>query len=147
MKILHEQYKKVLLGESIDDSYFSSGTVKVAKKATPIKHEVAKTDGVTKTLEGPMEHKAGHHIITGPKGEQYPVTPEKFKTLYDDHKDGTATPKKIVKDAKLADHDGEIKTSWGNLQYKKGQHMIVKHGPGDFGVVENSIFDKTYEKV
>jgi hypothetical protein len=34
------------------------------------------------------------------------VTPIKFAAFYDDNGDGTATPKKIMKTAKLADHDG-----------------------------------------
>jgi hypothetical protein len=88
----------------------------------------------------------GHKIITGPKGERYPVSPIKFAAYYDDNGDGTATPKKIMKVAKLADHDGVVKASWGNLEYTKGKDYIVKHGSGDYGVVKADIFAKTYDK-
>ena len=72
--------------------------------------------------------------------------PEKFAGLYDDNGDGTATPKKIVKLAKLADHNGSVKTSWGEtLNYTTGNDYIVRHGPGDYGVVKKDIFAKTYQ--
>ena len=72
---------------------------------------------------------------------------EKFADLYDDNKDGTATPKKIIKLAKLADHDGVIHTSWGNLSYTANNDFIVKHGDGDFGAVKVDIFNQTYARI
>jgi hypothetical protein len=85
--------------------------------------------------------------MTGPKGEQYPITPERFATLYTDNKDGTANPKKIVKRARLADRDGAVDTSWGEkLHYSNGEDYIVKHGPNDYGVVKKDIFMQTYAR-
>ena len=50
-----------------------------------------------------------------------------------------------MKMAKLADHDGTVKTSWGEtLHYTKGNDYIVRHGPGDYGVVKADIFKQTY---
>jgi hypothetical protein len=83
--------------------------------------------------------------MTGPKGEKYPITAEKFAELKDDLGNGECTPKKILKIAKLADHDGVIHTSWGDLQYTAGNDYIVRHGPGDYGVVKADIFAKTYD--
>jgi hypothetical protein len=91
-----------------------------------------------------VNYTVGHKIITGPKGEQYPVSPIKFEAYYDNNGDGTATPKKIFKVAKLADHDGVVKASWGNLEYTRGNDYIVRHGSGDYGVVKKDIFAKTY---
>jgi hypothetical protein len=51
-----------------------------------------------------------------------------------------------MKVAKLADHDGVVKASWGNLEYTKGKDYIVKHGSGDYGVVKADIFANTYDK-
>ena len=68
-------------------------------------------------------------LAAGPKGEKYPIPPEKFNELKDDMGGGVCTPKRIVKVAKLADHDGAVKTSWGEtLNYTKGNDYIVKHG-------------------
>jgi hypothetical protein len=133
------------LKEAIDDTWFQQGAFNTSKKAAPVKYQQATDAGTVDTLEGPVRYEAGHYIMTGPKGEQYPITPEKFNTLYDDNGNGTATPKKINKVAKLADHDGTLHTSWGDLAYTKGNDYIVRHGPGDYGAVKKDIFAQTYD--
>jgi 5'(3')-deoxyribonucleotidase len=131
--------------ESISDEWFKDSSFDTYKKATPVRYQTADKDGTLDTLEGPVAYKAGFKIVTGPKGEQYPIPPEKFAGLYDDNGDGTATPKKIMKKAKIADHDGVVNTSWGEpLNYTAGNDTIVRHGPNDYGVVKNDIFSKTY---
>ena len=130
---------------AIDDEWFKQGSFKTFKKAAPVKYQVAQQDGTVDTLEGPVKYQAGHYIMTGPKGENYPIAPEKFATLYDDNGDGTAVPKKIEKLAKLADHDGVIHTSWGDLNFTKGNDYIVRHGTGDYGAVKKDIFAQTYD--
>lgn len=132
----------------IDDNWFDRTSIRVAKKANPIQYKRAIEPGSIETLEGPVNYQAGYYIITGPKGEQYPIPPAKFNELYVDNKDNTATPKKIVKVAKIADHNGVVNTSWGEpLNYTTGNDYIVKHGPNDYGVVKKDIFAQTYEKV
>ena len=75
------------------------------------------------------------------------MTPESFKEKYVDKGDGTATPREgPMKRARLADHDGVLKTSWGDLKYQKGKHYIVRHGSGDYGPVEKDIFHQTYDQ-
>jgi hypothetical protein len=134
-----------MLSESINDGWFSTGAFETYKKANPIKYTTADAAGTLNTLEGPVKYEAGYKIITGPKGEQYPIPAEKFAGLYDDNGDGTATPKKIMKMAKLADHDGVVNTSWGEpLNYTAGNDYIVRHGPNDYGVIKKDIFAQTY---
>lgn len=133
------------LFEDINEIWFKSGSFQTHKRANPISYETAEQDGTIQTLEGPVNYRAGYKIITGPKGEKYPIPPEKFAGLYDDNGNGSATPKKIVKLAKLADHDGAVKTSWGEtLNYTAGEDYIVRHGENDYGVVKKDIFAKTY---
>jgi hypothetical protein len=132
--------------ENINDAWFKTGSFETFKKPAREPYEIAKTDGTIDTLEGPVSYKAGAYIMTGPKGERYPVTPERFKELKDDNGDGTASPKKILKLAKLADHDGAVDTSWGDkLNYTAGNDYIVRHGPNDYGVVKKDIFAQTYD--
>ena len=134
------------LKESVDDSWFNHpSSFTTSKHATPVKYQRASEPGTVDTLEGPVSYDTGHYIMTGPKGEQYPITPEKFKTLYDDNGNGTGTPKKILKQARLADHDGTLHTSWGDLNYTKGNDYIVRHGAGDYGAVKKDIFAQTYD--
>jgi hypothetical protein len=127
----------------INDKWFDGGFT-TYKFPNPIKYETATDNGTVDTLEGPVDYTVGNKIITGPKGERYPVSPIKFAAYYDDNGDGTATPKKIFKVAKLADHDGVVRASWGNLEYTRGNDYIVRHGSGDYGVVKKDIFAKTY---
>ena len=133
------------MDKAITDEWFKDGSFETYKHPTPIHYKTAIANGTVDTLEGPVDYQAGHKIITGPKGEKYPVSAEKFADYYDDNKDGTATPKKIFKHAKLADHDGVVKASWGDLNYKAGEDYIVRHGAGDYGVVKKDIFAQTYE--
>ena len=137
----------LIKNKSINDDWFKDGSFAVYKRANPVNYELAQDSGTVDTLEGPVKYEAGHYIMTGPKGEKYPIGPEKFKTLYDDNGDGTATPKKIEKIAKLADHDGVIHTTWGDLNYTTGNDYIVRHGHNDYGAVKKDIFAQTYEKM
>ena len=131
--------------QGVTDAWFRDGGFETYKLASPVIYATAETPGMINTLEGPVKYQAGYKIVTGPNGEQYPIPPEKFAGLYDDNHDGTATPKKIIKTAKLADHSGSVKTSWGEtLNYTRGNDYIVRHGPGDYGVVKKDIFAKTY---
>jgi hypothetical protein len=147
MKTFREYISIVESADMIDDSWFKDGSFETFKVPAKEPFEIADADGEIDTLEGPVKYKKGYYIITGPKGEQYPIPPEKFNELKVDNGDGTASPKKILKMAKLADHDGSVKTSWGEvLNYKTGEDYIVRHGAGDYGVVKKDIFQKTYNK-
>ena len=133
-----------LLEDNINDAWFKDG-FQTFKKPAREKYEIAQEDGTIQTLEGPVNYKKGYYILTGPKGEQYPIPPEKFNELKDDLGDGVCSPKKIIKTAKLADHDGVVKTSWGeDLNYTANNDYIVRHGAGDYGVVKADIFKQTY---
>jgi hypothetical protein len=139
----------IVEGKIINDEWFEQGSFQAFKRPDKIeRYEIATELGVIQTLEGPVEHPAGYYIMTGPKGEQYPISPETFKKNKDDLGNGRAQPKKIVKLAKVADHSGTVDTSWGQkLEYNPDVDIIVRHGPGDYGVVKREIFDITYERV
>lgn len=146
MKTLREYIDLVTEQESaVNDAWFETGSFETFKKPAREKYEIATAPGTVTTLEGPVRYDTGHYIMTGPKGEQYPITPEKFNELKDDNGDGTASPKKIMKMAKLADHDGVLHTSWGDLNYTTGNDYIVRHGTGDYGAVKRDIFHQTYD--
>jgi hypothetical protein len=135
-------------GADITDDWFAQGAFETYKKPNPEKYKIAQQDGTIQTLEGPVNYLAGYYILTGPKGEQYPMPPEKFAELKDDAGNGVCYPKKIIKLAKLADHDGSVATSWGEtLNYTAGNDYIVKHGSNDYGVIKKDIFAQTYALV
>ena len=130
--------------EGINDDWFNDG-FRAYKKPAQEKYEIATKPGTIQTLEGPVNYPAGYYIMTGPKGEQYSIPPKDFHELKDDNGDGTCIPKKIIKLAKLADHDGFVNTTWGEkLHYTAGEDVIVRHGDNDYGVVKKDIFQQTY---
>ena len=143
------EFINIVEGMRVTDDWFEKGSFKTFKKPIPVPYTIADSDGITNTLEGPVEHKAGHYIMgPGPKKEFWPLEPENFHDKYDDNGDGTGTPKGgVIKTAKLADHDGVIKATWGNLEYTAGNDVIVRHGENDYGVVKRDIFAQTYEKL
>jgi len=132
--------------EGITDDWFLNGSFETFKKPAIEKYKIARDSGTVDTLEGPVRYEPGHYIMTGPKGEQYPITPEKFKEYKDDLGDGECSPKKIHKHAKLADHDGSVVLQYNgqSLAYNAGKDYIVRHGAGDYGVVKKDIFAQTY---
>jgi len=142
------EFINIVEGMRVTDDWFKDGGFKTYKRPAKERYEIATEPGTINTLEGPVKYPAGYYIMTGPKGEQYPITPEKFAELKDDLGDGVCTPKKIIKVAKLADHSGSVDTSWGEkLYYNTGEDVIVRHGTNDYGVVKKDIFAQTYEKV
>jgi hypothetical protein len=142
------EFINIVEGIRITDDWFKDSGFKTYKRPAKERYEIANEPGTIDTLEGPVKYPAGYYIMTGPKGEQYPITPEKFNDLKDDLGDGICTPKKIIKFAKLADHSGSVDTSWGEkLQYNTDEDVIVRHGENDYGVVKKDIFAQTYEKV
>ena len=142
------EFINIVEGLKITDDWFKDSGFKTYKRPAKERYEIATEPGTIDTLEGPVKYPAGYYIMTGPKGEQYPITPEKFKELKDDLGNGVCTPKKIMKVAKLADHSGSVDTSWGEkLYYNTDEDVIVRHGTNDYGVVKKDIFAQTYEKV
>jgi len=143
--------KIVESAEGITDDWFETDAFKAYKDSTAREpFEIATEPGTIDTLESngkPQHYQKGWYIVTGPKGEQYSMPPEKFRELKTDNGDGTATPKPIIKLAKLADHSGVVNTSWGEpLHYNSGEDVIVRHGTNDYGVVKKDIFAKTYKR-
>lgn len=142
------EYINIVEGRGITDAWFKDGSFKAYKRPNKERYEIAKEPGTIDTLEGPVKYPAGYYIMTGPKGEQYPISPETFEDLKDDLGDGVCTPKKIIKLAKMADHSGSVDTSWGEkLHYNPDEDIIVRHGENNYGVVKKDIFAQTYERV
>lgn len=133
----------------IDEDWFKIDGFETFKLGAVEHYEKATQAGSIDTLESngkPQQYEAGWYIVTGPAGEKYSMPPETFASLKDDNGDGTCTPKKIIKTAKLADHNGVVNTSWGDALYYTAQNdFIVRHGAKDYGVVKAHIFRQTYD--
>ena len=107
------EFINIVEGLRVTDDWFKDGGFKTYKRPAKERYEIADESGTIDTLEGPVKYPKGFYIMTGPKGEQYPISPEKFAELKDDLGNGIACTKKIIKVAKMADHSGSVDTSWG----------------------------------
>jgi hypothetical protein len=133
----------------VNDDWFKTGSFVAAKIPNKIEpFRILTEPEIINSLENKsLQGRVGDYVITGPEGEEYLNDPKTFHELKTDNGDGTASPKAIPKQVKLADHDGVLHTSWGNLEYTKGNDYIVRHGTGDYGAVKLDAFEKTYQKV
>jgi hypothetical protein len=134
--------------DKVNDDWFETGSfiaAKIPNKIEPFR--ILTEPEIIHSREGDLKGEPGDYVITGPEGEEYLNDPETFHKLKTDNGDGTASPKAIPKQVKLADHDGVLHTSWGNLEYTNGNDYIVRHGTGDYGAVKKDIFAQTYQKV
>jgi hypothetical protein len=128
------------------ETWFETSSIKVAKVGNPISFEIANEAGVAITKEGPVAYEADHYLVSNGLSPAYPVAPSTFNALYDIslEQEGVATPKAIEKYSKLATEDGSITTSWGVLAYRNGLDYIVRHAANDYGVVDDTVFNVTY---
>lgn len=60
---------------------------KYVKKPVIVEAYQADKDGSIETLEGTMKFSAGDYIVTGIKGEKYPVKKEIFEETYEEIKE------------------------------------------------------------
>jgi len=121
--------------------------MKVMKKAIEVRFQFASQELNVETLEGVVTARPGDAIITGPKGEQYPIQRHKFEETYNFNEAlGTCSKKPIVVEAQEMSEPFTVKVGWSDqpLQGKAGDYRLT-YGPGDFGVVEREIFAQTYE--
>ena len=137
----------------VNDDWFKTGSfiaAKIPNKIEPFR--ILTEPEIIHSREGDIQGRAGSYVIAGPKDEatgrfEYLNDPKTFHELKTDNGDGTASPKAIPKQVKLADHDGVLHTSWGDLTYTKGNDYIVRHGTGDYGAVKLDAFAQTYQEV
>jgi hypothetical protein len=128
----------------------------VRKRVIPMSVTFAVAPGRLQTLEGPVPYKAGDAIMTGVKGEHWPVERHRFLERYEPSpgtnsgEDGTYTrrPEDVLAvQLTSKDEPMEITTqSGGQLTAREGD-WLVQYAPGDFGVVDPEIFEETYEDV
>ena len=132
------------------ENYFSNNShsdVFVAvKKTIPITAEKALSDGVVQTLEGPVQYQAGAYIVTGVKGEKYPVEAHKFEAAYNKTDKNTYVKKPLSVLVCVLHDTIQVKVGWQKdpLVGKTGD-FLAKYGPGDFGIIARDIFLETYD--
>ena len=145
-KYLAENLNKVVGAGNNPELSEDPQSFKTAKKPIPLDFRYAEQKEVVQTKEGPVNASPGDAIMTGTKGENWPIPAEKFKQTYDVLSPGKAAKKNIPVFAKEMQEPFQVKVSWSAdlLQGEPGD-FLVQYGPGDYGVVGAEIFRETYK--
>jgi hypothetical protein len=132
-----------------------------AKKVHPIWARQVENDGTVQTLEGKEEVSAGDYLCRGAADEIWPQSAANLEKKYDatDEVDEQGwrkfTPKpdaEGVMAARVA-HPFEVRASWGKLSGKAGDFLAKNFAdrdvpyPDDVWIVDQTLFEATYEKV
>jgi len=125
---------------------------RVQKKPMPVVVCFADSDGVCQTKEGGVSFKAGDAILTGVEGEQWPIIREKFNETYEPvnptkkDSNGKYVKKPILVYALQMDEPFYVHVSWADdrIEGQPGD-WLLQYGHDDYGVVSETIFDKTYQ--
>lgn len=122
-------------------------------------YPLSKVDGVrlfpfVNTLEGRYFLCEDDWIITGQKGERWPISTAKFDAIYETKKGsvyevwgaGRYVSKPLERDAIKMPNDFTVHCSGGDLRGAAGSWLVLAT-PDDAYPVEAAIFDATYETV
>jgi len=126
----------------------------VIKRAIPIVVKFAKTLGVIKSIEGEIHYKSGDALMVGTKGEPWVIQRYKFDQSYSSEKnihhgdDGSYIKKPVIVWAKQLTEETSVLVGWqAEPLLGKPGNWLLQYGNNDFGIVQNDIFNQTYEKL
>lgn len=112
----------------------------------------ATEEGILETLEGNVAYKKGDAIVTGVKGEKWPIAKERFFLTYKPDKSvelgQNGVYVKVPKEVWALELDCEINVplaeNKGVLHGYRGDYL-VQYTLGDYSIVNHDIFLKTYD--
>lgn len=127
-------------------------SVKAQKKPIPVSVVFATNDGEMLTLEGVVKYRKGDALLTGVKGESWPMERLKFDNYYEPYREERDGFKSLyVKRDQLVwalrlekEFSINLSNERGILRGMPGD-WLVQYSPGDVAVVNASIFEASYE--
>jgi len=127
---------------------------RVQKKEISVGVCFADNDGVSKTKEGDVLFRVGDAIMTGVEGEQWPIERTKFDISYkavppSKHgENGQYCKKPMQVFALQMNEPFYVNVSWADDRIEgKAGDWLLQYGEDDYGIVSQSIFEKTYEVI
>lgn len=123
------------------------------KRPIPVDVEFAPHAGTLQTLEGEVAFEAGDALMTGVKGERWPIRRHRFESTYAPvaptrmGKNGRYLKKPVEVSARQAKapESIELQAGSGTLQARPGD-WVVTAPDGHQWVVANEIFHATYQR-
>ncbi len=128
--------------------------IRVVKRPVPVAVAFAMQDGLLQTWEGPVHYHAGDALMTGPKGEQWPISRAHFDVAYQPcagtlaGAEGQYTKRPRVVWARKMDRAFAVEAGTARDALKGGAgDWLLQYGPGAYGIVAKGIFAETYQVV
>ncbi len=114
----------------------------------------AEAPGICQTLEGEVRYDAGDALLTGTRGETWPVGRPRFDSTYEASAstppgaDGIYRKRPLlIKGRRLAETTTvHLSNGRGSLTGNPGD-WLVQYGEGDFAIVSSDIFAETYDLI
>ena len=126
--------------------------LRVRKRPIPVRVAFAAADGVCETMEGPVHYRRGDAVLTGSRGESWPVARGSFLDSYEPvaggvaGKDGCYRKLPVPVLALRLERSMAVPVGWQNdpLHARPGD-WLLHYADGSYGVVNDAIFRETYE--
>ena len=104
------------------------------------------------TLEGDVSYRRGDALLTGLKGERWPIERSKFENSYfpepntEPGAPGKYRKKPLVVWVLMLETPYSIEVGWKDdkIEGKEGD-WLIQYDEDDFGIVESEVFKNSYE--
>jgi hypothetical protein len=124
-----------------------------SRRRDPVNVEIAAHDGVLSTLEGPVSYHAGDALITGVKGERWPVEKLRFERTYEPvpptHAGESGSYARLPNEVRACQMPAAftVTTGGGDQLHGRPGDWLLEYGPGEEGVVAADVFAETYVRI
>lgn len=107
----------------------------------------SKEDDVIETLEGPEQVHCGDWVVTGVKGERWPVSDAVFRTKYEvvSVEFGTFKKLPVIVYAEKLSRDTSVQTERGLQKGRKGDWIVNEVDSNAKYICASDIFEMSYE--
>lgn len=141
------------MNTSAEELLASQWSRQACKRPLVVSVTFASRDGVCETLEGSVKYQRGDALVTGVMGEKWPVSRDKFFKRYEPEDqmcsgtNGAYRKKPLTVIAVQLLDDLKISIDTGDELSGHPGDWLVKDEDGDYGIIQPSIFAKTYDLI
>jgi len=140
------------VSDKLPDLAADPEALRVCKKPIPVRAEFAIADGVCDTLEGPVHFRAGDAILTGVRGERWPVRRDLFLASYQPvpptrpGENGAYRKAPSVTYALRLDRARDVPVGWQNdpLHGRPGD-WLLQYADGTYSVIGDGVLRESYD--
>jgi hypothetical protein len=142
------------VSDPLPDLGADPNALRVCKKPIPVRVEFATADGVCTTLEGPVHYRAGDAILTGVRGEHWPVERDWFSSSYQPvpptraGENGSYSKAPSLTLALRLDQPRDVLVGWQKdpLHGQPGD-WLLQYADGSYSIIGDGVFRESYAPV